>query len=111
MTSPDDTSASGPVATLAGLPVDAHDHLLRALPGEAQRDELMVDFLAEGVQARHKCYCAAATWRPAASPRIACCGSGRSGDDHLRAQGPELRPDRGGHELGDRSSPRTSSRT
>jgi hypothetical protein len=27
MTSPDDTSASGPVATLAGLPVDAHDHL------------------------------------------------------------------------------------
>lgn len=52
-----DSPASGPVATIAGLPIDVHDHLCLLYRGEAQRDELMVDFLAEGVRARHRCYC------------------------------------------------------
>jgi hypothetical protein len=57
MTSTDDNSTSGPVATFAGLPINVHDHVCVLYRGETQRDELMVDFLTEGVHARHKCYC------------------------------------------------------
>jgi hypothetical protein len=57
--------------------------------GEAQRDELMVDFLAEGVQARHKCYCMIA---PTEHARIASAvGSqarARDVGDNLEFVGP-----------------------
>jgi hypothetical protein len=60
--------ARPPVATLAGLPLDAHDHLCVLYRGKPQRNELMVDFLAEGVGAGHKCYCMMA---PAEQSQIA----------------------------------------
>jgi hypothetical protein len=68
MTSALEGAAPVPAATLAGLPLNVHDHLCVLYRGEPQRDELMVDFLAEGLQAGHKCYCMIA---PPAQPRIA----------------------------------------
>ncbi|NMH96781.1 MEDS domain-containing protein [Pseudonocardia acidicola] len=71
-------SEPGPVATIAGLPLNPHDHLCVLYRGESQRDELMVDFLAEGVEAGHKCYCMIA---PTEHGWIASAVSERGGAD------------------------------
>jgi len=57
VTSSGDSSTVEQFATIGGLPVRAHDHLCVLYRGEDQRDELMADFLAEGVRAGHRCYC------------------------------------------------------
>jgi hypothetical protein len=57
MTTTADGSPSDPVATIAGLPIAVHDHLCVLYRGAQQRDDLLVDFLAEGLRSGHKCYC------------------------------------------------------
>lgn len=50
-TSAFDVSASDQIATIGGLRMHTHDHLCVLYRGEDQRDELMVELLAEGVRA------------------------------------------------------------
>lgn len=57
MTSAHDTSRVEQSATIGGLPVRTHDHVCVLYRGEDQRDDLMAEFLAEGVRAGHRCYC------------------------------------------------------
>ena len=57
MTSAHDRSTVEQSATIGGLPVRTHDHVCLLYRGEKQRDELMVDFLAEGVRVGDRCYC------------------------------------------------------
>ena len=57
MTSVDDLSISEQSATIGGLPVRTHDHICVLYRGEDQRDELMAEFLADGVRAGDRCYC------------------------------------------------------
>jgi len=52
-----DTSTPEQSATIGGLPVRTHDHVCVLYRGEDQRDELMADFLADGIRAGHRCYC------------------------------------------------------
>ena len=54
MTSAHETSR---VATIGGLPVRTHDHVCVLYRGGDQRDELMAEFLADGVRAGQRCYC------------------------------------------------------
>lgn len=68
-----------PVAVAGGVPLQAHDHLCVLYRGEQQRDELMVEFLADGLSAGHKVYCMMA---PAEHPEIRS-----SVDDRLRPAG------------------------
>ncbi|MBW0088773.1 MEDS domain-containing protein [Pseudonocardia sp. KRD-184] len=57
MTSADDPSTFEQSATIGGLPVRTHDHVCVLYRGAAQRDELMAEFLADGVRAGNRCYC------------------------------------------------------
>ena len=57
MTSAHDRSRVEQSATIGGLPVRTHDHVCVLYRGDDQRDELMADFLADGVRAGHRCYC------------------------------------------------------
>jgi hypothetical protein len=43
--------------TIGGLPVRTHEHVCVLYRGADQRDELMVEFLAEGVHRGDRCYC------------------------------------------------------
>jgi hypothetical protein len=69
-------------ATIGGLTVNAHDHLCVLYRGETERDDLMVDFLAEGVQSGHKSYCMIA---PTQHQRIEAAVTARR--DDVRAVG------------------------
>jgi hypothetical protein len=77
MTSSADVSSADPVATIAGLPIDVHDHLCVLYRGAGQRDELLIDFLAEGLRSGHKCYCMIA---PAEHGRYAAAVADRDGE-------------------------------
>ena len=57
MTSVDESSTVEQIATIGGLPVRTHDHVCLLYRGEDQRDELMAEFLADGLRAGHRCYC------------------------------------------------------
>jgi len=72
VTSAHDTSR---VATIGGLPVRTHDHVCVLYRGGDQRDELMAEFLADGVRAGHRCYCIS---EPDNHQRIAAAVSGRN---------------------------------
>jgi hypothetical protein len=43
------------VATFGGLPLKSKDHLCVFFRGRAERDELLLPFLVEGLRARHAC--------------------------------------------------------
>ncbi|HXR67285.1 MAG TPA: MEDS domain-containing protein, partial [Dermatophilaceae bacterium] len=73
VTSAHDRSRVEQSATIGGLPVRTHDHLCVLYRSEDQRDELMADFLADGVRAGHRCYCMIA---PDHQQRIAAAVSG-----------------------------------
>jgi hypothetical protein len=62
-------------ATIGGLPVRTHDHVCVLYRGADQRDELMADFLADGVRAGQRCYCMI---EPDNHERIAAAVSGRN---------------------------------
>jgi MEDS: MEthanogen/methylotroph, DcmR Sensory domain len=80
VTSAHDTSR---VATIGGLPVRTHDHVCVLYRGADQRDELMAEFLADGVRAGHRCYCLS---EPDNHQRIAAAVSGR--DERAAAEDP-----------------------
>lgn len=46
-----------PTITVGGLPATAGDHICAFYRGRAQRDEILMPFLAEGVRAGDKCMC------------------------------------------------------
>jgi len=80
VTSAHDTSTPEQSATIGGLPVRTHDHVCVLYRGDDQRDELMADFLADGIRAGHRCYCMIT---PENHERIAAAVSGR--DDRVAA--------------------------
>jgi hypothetical protein len=46
-----------PTITVGGLPATAGDHICAFYRGRAQRDEILMPFLSEGVRAGDKCMC------------------------------------------------------
>ena len=75
MRSAHNTSTFEQSATIGGLPVRTHDHVCVLYRGDDQRDELMADFLADGIRAGHRCYCMIAADN---HERIAAAVSGRT---------------------------------
>jgi hypothetical protein len=109
VTSAHDPSGVEEPATIGGLPVRTHDHVCVLYRGADQRDELMAEFLADGVRAGHRCYCMV---MPDQNRRIAAAVSrrheraaaGAASEDPARLHfiGPEDSYVRGGGFMSDR---------
>jgi hypothetical protein len=75
VTSADDSSTFEQVATIGELPVRTHDHVCVLYRGADQRDDLMAEFLADGVRAGDRSYCMIT---PDSHQRIAAAVSARN---------------------------------
>jgi hypothetical protein len=78
------------VATIGGAALEAHDHLCLVYDSDSRRDRVIVEFLAEGLRAGHKCFCLAAATdqfriaaKVAAQPEVAWPNGDESADGIL----------------------------